>query len=329
MIRLSNGHEFEHMTSSSAMGYFGKGWLHERFLHFLSWLLSRIKPSWEFFNPSLSTNVAKTVTWPGRKGNFKWYWPWGCIRPIFEGNRIPFSFWECARYFFQGLKITGALNAVGLTNKGPAWWTTGCLKRGITKEDSLVGSVLAEGNDSEIEEKLSYMFNLLDDVNLVAVVVNMSCSNTRGNVLTAFKKIIEVCREEKERGNIRHPLIAKLSVIHMPCLNQILTMMEGVFEAITINSIKFNLVFPGEVSPLFHLGDGAVSGKVAQEMNWDFANMIKNKTNTPVVFPIWDYDDIAKARDRGADAFNYSSVSLWFPWRFTKYVLQDMKERSK
>ncbi len=30
MITLSNGHKFEYMAASGALGFDGKGWLHER-----------------------------------------------------------------------------------------------------------------------------------------------------------------------------------------------------------------------------------------------------------------------------------------------------------
>jgi len=89
MITFSNGYKFEYMVASGALGFDGKGYLHE-------WPLRWIG----LIDPSLFTVVAKTVTYKPRKGNLRLYKPWGCIR----------------------LLPNGVVNAVGLTNKGIRWW---------------------------------------------------------------------------------------------------------------------------------------------------------------------------------------------------------------
>jgi len=95
MITLSNGHKFEYMVASGALGFDGKGYPHEWPLRWMG-----------LINPSLFTVVAKTVTYKPRKGNLRWYCPWKCIR----------------------LMPGGVVNAVGLTNKGIGWW---CEEKGI------------------------------------------------------------------------------------------------------------------------------------------------------------------------------------------------------
>ena len=85
MITLSNGHEIKYMVASGALGFDGKSYPHE-------WPLRWIG----LIDPSLFTVVAKTVTYKPRKGNLRWYKPWGCIR----------------------LLPGGVVNAVELTIKG-------------------------------------------------------------------------------------------------------------------------------------------------------------------------------------------------------------------
>jgi dihydroorotate dehydrogenase len=86
MIKLSNGHVFEYMVSSGALGYDGQGWPHER-------LLTRLGK----IEPSLFTSVTKTLTFYSCSGNGHLF---RCVR------------------FIPG----GVVNAVALRNPGFDWW---------------------------------------------------------------------------------------------------------------------------------------------------------------------------------------------------------------
>ena len=90
MITLSNGCKLLYLTASGAMGYNGRGWLHEQLFRLLGLLDVR-----------LFIHRAKTITLPPREGNFRWYKPWDCVRPIWADGRI-----------------VGTVNAYGLTNPG-------------------------------------------------------------------------------------------------------------------------------------------------------------------------------------------------------------------
>lgn len=89
MIRFSNGHAFEYMTASGALGFDGKGWPWEQPFRWTGLL-----------KPSLFTSVIKTLTPGPIRGNLQWHNPTRCLRPIPHG----------------------VVNAVGLGNPGIDWW---------------------------------------------------------------------------------------------------------------------------------------------------------------------------------------------------------------
>lgn len=291
MITLSNGHkiEIEYMVASGALGFDGKGYLHEQPLKWIG-----------LFDPSLFTVVAKTVTYKPRKGNYKRYWPLGCIR-----------------FLPNILKPDGVVNSVGLTNKGIRWW---CEEKGILvdrKKISLVGSILSD-NIYELVE----MARMMNDFDLVALEVNDSCSNIKGDLLENTEKVIRGCLAVKEVS--RFPLILKVSVVHHT--ESILPEVEGIIEAISINSVPWAVIFPNKKSPLAHLGGGGVSGKIAQSYTWGLVKDLVSMTSIPVIGPsVWKFKDIEQLRKIGAKAISFGSIFLRYPWRPTQFVRKDMK----
>lgn len=138
MIEFSNGHKFEYMTASGALGYDGEGWPWERPLKWIGVL-----------EPSLFTSVVKTLTLQPLEGNLRKYNPSRCLRFISEG----------------------VLNAVGLTNPGIYWW---CQNVGSMVDSSripLVVSILGE------PAELAIMANMLSGFDIVGLEVNASCPN--------------------------------------------------------------------------------------------------------------------------------------------------------
>jgi len=283
MITLSNGHSFEYMTASGALGFDGKGWPWEKPLRWIGLL-----------DPSLFTNVIKTLTIEPRKGNLKWYWPLGCIKPM----------------------LGGTINAVGLTNLGIDWWIDKIGLKFDPSRISLVGSILGEPGELAI---MAGMLNLFD---LVGLEVNASCPNTQDDILENVEKVVEGCRAAKKKS--RHPILLKLSVVHD--IEKIVPAVQDWVEAFSINSVPWNIVFPGKKSPLAKFGGGGVSGKIAQPFTWLFAEKLKSMTNVPVIAPsVWNFEDLAKLRQKGFKAFSFGSVFLCHPWRPTLYVRKDLK----
>lgn len=286
MITLSNGHSFEYMTPSGTFGFDGRGWPWERLL----------KP-FGLFDPSLFTNVAKTLTLKPQRGNLRWYKPWSCVMFIWGGPRI-----------------VGTVNAVKLTNRGIDWWIETVGSR-IRPEENLMASILGE------PKELAIMATILNNYNLCGIEVNISCPNTQDDLLENTQKAIDGCIAVKRKS--RHPVLVKLSVVHD--VKTIVPALAGIAEAFSINSVPWDIVFPGKKSPLWRLGGGAVSGKAAQQHTWACARQLKSLTAIPVIPPsIWDYDDIGKLRSEGFEVFSFGALALPFPWCPTDFVRRDM-----
>lgn len=284
MIRLSNGHEFEYMVASGALGFNGKGWLHEQPLRWI-----------RLIDPSLFTIVAKTVTYKPRKGNYRWYCPWKCIRLI----------------------PNGVVNAVGLTNKGIRWWAGEVGVSSNSKKIALAGSIL-----SDCHYELVEMAMIMNDFDLVALEINASCPNTGADLIGNTAKIIAGCEEVKKIS--RFPLILKLSVAHN--IREIIPYIKGIIEAVSINSVPWKIIFPNEISPLANLGGGGVSGKIAQKYTWQLVKELTGITSIPIIGPsVWGFEDIEKLRRIGAKAISFGSIFLRHPWRPTLFVRKDMK----
>ncbi len=247
--------------------------------------------------PELFTVVIKTLTLKPTKGNLRWWKPWTCVRLI----------------------PGGSVNKIGLTNKGIDWW---CKKIGPkidSNKVSLVGSIY--GNKKQLLE----MADLLNKFDFVALEINDSCPNT-GHTLQQAQTIIENVKAVAKIS--RHPIILKVS-----CAQDYLAITKGlveIVEAIDLNSVAFEKVFPGKRSPLWKLekkvggGGGGVSGKPAQKFNWKVVEDLVRQNLIPVIAPsIMDAGDLAKVKKLGADAFSFGAIHLKTPWKPTTIVKQE------
>lgn len=247
-----------------------------------------------FLKPELFTNFGKTVTLLAWKGNFRWYNPFRCLRWI----------------------LNGILNAFGLTNPGFAWW---CKHVGPYVDSKKIPLVLSiHGTPEELAE----MSREANHYDLVGIEINKSCPNIEGGILRDTADVIASC--EAVKANSRHPIILKLSVKHD--IEHIVPAVEHLVEAFAINSVPWDVAFPGKRSPLARFGGGGVSGKAAQPFTWDMISRLVKLTTIPVIGPsIWEFGDIEKVRKLGALAVSFGSIFLWFPWRPTRYAKKDMR----
>lgn len=247
-------------------------------------------------DPCLFTIVIKTLTRHPRKGNLRWYNPVRCIR-LLRG---------------------GAVNAVGLTNPGIEWWCKTIGPAIDQKKQMLVGSILTDGNNDELAE----MATMLNAYDLVGLEVNASCPNTQSEMFGNAEKVIDGLKKVKEKT--RFPLIVKLSVMHD--IARLVPRLEGLVEAISINTVPWARMFPEKISPLARFGGGGVSGKTAQPYTWDLVKKISSLTAIPVIGPsVWEYEDIATLRAIGAKAISFGSIFMRYPWRPTLYARRDAK----
>ena len=305
-IALSNGHVFRYMIASGALAFDGTGWLWERPLVWLG--LIRLE---------LFTIVVKTLTLQPRKGNLRWWKPWECVRLI----------------------AGGAVNKVGLTNKGFYWWCEKVAPKINFKKYHIVVSIF--GDKKELIE-MATKLNRFDQI--VGIEVNYSCPNT-GHAIPFAEAVIDSVKAVVQVS--KHPVIVKVSVDQDYLA--IARGLAGIAEAISINSVPWKIVFPnGEQSPLWKLeekvggGAGGVSGKPAQKHNWKAVKELSKDGSLPVIGPsIMEYGDIYEVRKQGANALSFGTIHLpdypvWFrPWTLftnplkpTRFVERDIKLRS-
>ncbi len=284
MIRLSNGHVINYMTASGSLEFGGKGWFWELPLVWLG-----------LIKPELFTVVIKTLTRKPRQGNLRlWKW-WTCIR-IIPG---------------------GAVNKVGLTNKGIDWWCKEIAPSIDFSYYPIIVSIL--GNELELIE----MARMLDRFNIVGIEVNDSCPNS-GDPLSEAESAIRSTKAVKR--NSRHPIIYKVSVSQDYLA--IAEGLKGIAEAISINSVPWTKAFSsGEVTPLWKLekkiggGGGGVSGKPAQNHNWTAVKALAKQGALPVIAPsVMEFEDMGHVRSLGAKAVSFGAIHLadhpvWLkPW---------------
>ena len=286
MIELSNGYQFEYMIASGAVR-FGEGWLVDRILTKVGLLDLSI----------FDVAVTKTVTRYPRQGRYVWYKPWNSIRFIEDG----------------------IANSVKLTNPGIEWW---CRKIGPKIDDLEIPPVVSIFSDSDNVNEIKEMATMLDQFDLVGIELNESCPSADGCHLRNAKKVIADCQTLFE--NSRHPIILKLSAIHS--IEKIIPNLEGIIEAIAINSVSWSIAFPNCETPFPHLEECGVSGKAAQPINWQFVGRIVEITNIPVIGPsVWEFSDIKKLEKLGAKAFSFGSI-FFHPLRLRKILKSIEKE---
>lgn len=244
--------------------------------------------------PKLFTNIAKTITVLPQPGNPLFY----CVR-LLRG---------------------GVVNAVKMRNDGMIWWYENVGRYVDRKKGSLVASVYFEN-----EGQMRTLASTLNKVDLVGVEVNPCCPNIKlSPYWPCCEAIVRNCREFKKL--LRHPLFLKLTVDNN--VEQILPKLEGIVEAVSINSVRWKRMFPEKISPLARVGGGAVSGKITQPIVWPFLERAVKASSIPVIASaIWDFEDLAKVRSLGAKAVAFGSVYMLYPWRPTSFAKKEMKRK--
>lgn len=304
MIELSNGHSFEFAAASGALAFDGRGW---------PW-------DWPFrwtglLDPRLFTIVTKTIMPELWKGNLQWRAPWRVVKFLSaQGNVI-----NPVLLLARPNLLAGAVNAVGLTSPGleiflerdcPVIERAGCkVIISITRERGLSCKKMAR--------------RLNGQRNVVGIEYNASCPNTDPVLLQNAEIVARNCYGIKEVSD--YPLLLKLSYAQ-PYI-EIARSVEGIVEAISINSVPWNSVYPDKKSPLANLGGGGVSGKIVQQFTWKMVSELSRETKIPVIGPsIWEYEDIWRLRMLGASAYHFGTI-FFYPWKPTSYVRKFIKEQ--
>lgn len=261
------------------------------------WPWERVFKTINLLDPSLFASIIKTMTLNPEQGNFRWYNPLESISLVRDG----------------------VANANGLSNPGMEWWAQ---KVGPTINRNR-GAVM--GSLTGTLKELPLIAKIFNDFDLVGLEFNPSCPNAKGGLMNNSDQIVEGCKVIKEVT--RFPLILKLSVAHDA--DYIIPQISGLVEAISINSVPWEMILSDIESPLARFGGGGVSGKVVQPLTWGMVERLKMITEIPVIGPsVWDFEDIKKLRELKADAISFGSVFLRYPWRPTLFVRKDKKTKT-
>lgn len=259
-----------------------------------------------FICPELFMVVLKSLTLKPREGNLVWYKPWTCIRLV------------------QG----GAVNKVGLTNPGIDYWCEKIAPKIDFSNRNIVVSLFGSGDELvEMAEKLNEFF-------LAAIEVNDSCPNS-GHGLSQAETVVNNVKRVKEVS--RHPIIVKVSIAQDYLA--IADGLEGIAEAVSINSVPWEKVFPDKRTPVWRLekklggGGGGVSGTPAKWFNWKAVGELARQGSLPVIAPsIMEYKDMEHVRVLlGASAVSFGAIHLpdhdwWYkPWKLFTWFTNPCK----
>ncbi len=267
-------------------------------------------------DPHLFTIVIKTLLLDSWKGNLRWRAPWRVLKFLSDQGGTIYPLLALARPSLVG----GLANALGLTGPGFERW----LERDypVIQHHNYKVIVSITGQEGRGCAAMARKLNLL--TNIVGIEFNASCPNTDPALLKNAEMVVGVCQAIKEETDL--PLLLKLSYVQ-PYI-EIAKALEGRVEAIDINSVPWDIIFPDRESPLARYGGGGVSGRIAQPFTWKMVSELSRNTNIPVIgSSIWEYEDISRLRMLGVSAFHFGSVFLPYPWRPTKYVKRWMSEQ--
>jgi dihydroorotate dehydrogenase len=242
--------------------------------------------------------------------------------------------WTCVK-----LIPGGAVNKVGLTNKGIDWWLNEVVPNIDFKRYKIIVSLYGK-----TDHEITALIRKTSHLDICGYEVNVSCPNS-GHAQGEAGQVIEIVREAHCKTIL--PLIVKVSVAQDYLA--IADGLRGVAQAISLNTVPWEKAFPGKRSPLWRLqnkleptlgpgggGGGGVSGKPAQNFNWPAVKMLANQGALPVIAPdLMEYGDIDRVQNLGASAFSFGTIhmpsSYWQPWTLVTNPLKPTQfvEREK
>jgi len=227
VLKLPNGHEFSIACASGALA-FGRGYWWER--HFLVPLGA--------IDPTLYTVITKTVTAKPRKGNMRWWPP--CVLPLWDG---------------------GAVNAVGLTNRGFMWLS----------DEHRAGRFPVRGLKTivsimcETDLDAHWMANDIgawDDPDIVGIELNPSCPNIPHQPMTKEEKIAHICGLFRVAKRHARNVPVGIKLGYLDPYREICDCLDGEADWFDlINTLRWSFLFPRKRSPLAIFGyEGGYSG---------------------------------------------------------------------
>lgn len=301
MIRLSNGHEITFVCAAGALNFHGLGYWWEKPIRWLGYL-----------RPQEFTIISKTLTLQPRKGNLRWWCPWRCVK----------------------LVPGGAVNAVGLTNPGLAYWIANHYPVAIKNKLSMICSIAPQTCDEAftMANSLNYLYiarasSMASRTGaVVGVEANISCPNVSHTGQNATP--VEIL--STLRRYLRLPLIVKLGVDMLPLVTQLDSLVDS-FDV--INAIPWSHLQENHSSNMrgrspLDLG-GAVSGLPICEIARKALITVRSLTQKPIISGggIFTLDEVIERERLGANAFSLGTLFLRQPWKPNQIVREYFKNK--
>ncbi|RJQ31245.1 hypothetical protein C4572_02860 [Candidatus Parcubacteria bacterium] len=274
---------------STALGIKGKGIFPRTLMPSYRGLLNAAKET-------NTTVIGKSVTRYPRKGNF---------RPAH-----PFT-WR----FIQNLPNGGMLNAYGLTNPGVdklgKWFRGNNNPRYPVMILSLYPE-FSKGTELAIQETKESI-DALDEIGELTLELNFSCPNSREKIKSNIESGVKCVKEVKKVFPFL-TLIAKVSIVH-PCEFSQELEKAGVDAIHSVNTIPFEMVYPGKISPMADVGGGGVSGKPIFKAAFEYNRGLREKIKIPLIVGggVSCKEDVNQYFSIGADGVTMCTVVLRTP----------------
>lgn len=282
-----NGYKISTVVTSSIMGHSGGGMFPLTFLAPYRRLMRIIEETG-------TVNLTKSSTALKNIGNF-----------ILGNPRT----WK----YIQRIGNDGLLNAYGLTNDGVrvnAPTIASAQGRGFKVIPNFYPQFI-KGRAEAIKETLLTFWvynNFLKD--FWTVELNFSCPNSKEKIQENMEDALALVRSATQV----FPwlcLIAKISYVHPHEFAQEL-INAGADVIHAVNTIPFNLIYPGRVSPLAQAGGGGISGGPAKEKAMAYNSGLRKILKAPMIMGcgITRLDDAKKYLEEvGADAISICTVA--------------------
>jgi dihydroorotate dehydrogenase len=301
-----NGYRISNVVISTSLGHFGNGLPHYRIYPSHRRIVRLAKET-------NTTTLAKSGTRYRKIGYFRDLNPftWKYVQPIPD-------------------TMTGMLNSYGLTNDGVE-----TIAPMIGKQNRLgrkvisnfypefardVNQTLYKAGEETFEAIAIYRDH---DPTFRAIELNYSCPNSKEKIRENMYQSAR-CTELVKEGHPELFLIAKISIVHPYELAEELARV-GVDAIHAINTIPYDMVYPGQISPLAEVGGGGISGGPAKKMALDYNRGLAKRVKVPLILGcgVETLKDVKRYQDIGASVVSICSAVIRTPKEVEKIIIAE------
>lgn len=204
------------------------------------------------------------------------------------------------------------VNHMGLNNIGAYKVRNNIEKNG--KDDIVLGINIAKNNDCDFKDaykNIGECFRVLKDCGDF-FVVNISCPNVSGFMGDFYEYVSSIVKEIKNIDNIK-PIFIKISPdLDDKEINQITSVCEEYNCGMVVNNTTKRKILKTRV---FDNIDGGTSGMAIKDISENMISKIRSISKKIVIISsggIFDYDDIEKRRNLGAQLFEVYTSFIYF-----------------